>query len=110
MVNHHYISMFDKSIWTEGVDAYDCKMLYMHKNIVAIWLTKEYNVNKNRIINNKIIRGGFYMAILAKPVDKVPVIRVNDKKRFEEAFNNAKPSRELIESCEKAGKLFERKK
>lgn len=50
------------------------------------------------------------MAILAKPVDKVPVLRVNDKKRFEEAFNNAKPSRELIESCEKAGKLFERKK
>ena len=29
---------------------------------------------------------------------------------LEEAFNNAKPSRELIESCEKAGKLFERKK
>jgi len=50
------------------------------------------------------------MAVLAKPVNKVPVIRGKDKKRFVEAFNNAKPSKELLESCEKAGRLFGQKK
>lgn len=50
------------------------------------------------------------MAVLAKPVDRVPVIRGNDIKKFEETFNNSQPSKEFMESCEKAGRLFERKK
>lgn len=50
------------------------------------------------------------MAVLAKPVNKVPVIRGCDKKKFEEVFNNGKPSKEFMESCEKAGRLFAGKK
>lgn len=49
------------------------------------------------------------MTILAKPSNKVPVIRVNDREKFVEAFNNSMPSKELLESCEKAGELFGQK-
>lgn len=57
-----------------------------------------------------IDKEGVDMAVLTKPVNKVPVIRGNDKKKFVETFNNSKPSKEFMESCEKAGKLFEQKK
>lgn len=46
------------------------------------------------------------MAVLAKPVERMPVIRVNDRKKFEENFNNSIPSKELMDLCEKAGELF----
>lgn len=46
------------------------------------------------------------MTILAKPSNKVPIIRVNDREKFVEAFNNSMPSKELLESCEKAGEFF----
>lgn len=50
------------------------------------------------------------MTILAKPSNKVPVIQVKDREKFVEAFNNSMPSKELLESCEKAGELFGQKK
>lgn len=46
------------------------------------------------------------MAILAKPVNIVPVIKEKDSKIFIKHFNDSKVSTEFLESCKKAGKLF----
>lgn len=55
-------------------------------------------------------KGEKHMAVLAKPSNKMVVIRVEDKKKFVENFNNSKPSKEFMESCKKAGRLFGLKK
>ncbi|MBQ8802256.1 MAG: hypothetical protein IJZ53_01285 [Tyzzerella sp.] len=50
------------------------------------------------------------MAVLSKPVNKVSVIPAKEASDFVREFNQNKVTKEFIESCEKAGRLFEGKK
>lgn len=57
-----------------------------------------------------IERKGDNMAVLAKPINRIRVIKKEDSKRFLEEFNKNKISKELLEQCKKAGELFEHHK
>ena len=50
------------------------------------------------------------MAVLAKPINKMTIIKEEDFKEFVREFNKNKASKEFLESCKKAGKLFGRRK
>lgn len=50
------------------------------------------------------------MAVLAKPVNRIPVIKKEESRNFVREFNRNKVSKEFLNSCEKAGKLFEKRK
>lgn len=50
------------------------------------------------------------MAVLAKPINKMTIIKEADFKEFVREFNKNKASKEFLESCKKAGKLFGRRK
>ena len=69
-------------------------------------------MNKNNKDNRKSVkeRNGKYMAVLAKPVNKVSVIPAKDSSSFVREFNQNKVTKEFIQSCEKAGRLFNGKK
>lgn len=49
---------------------------------------------------------GIHMAVLAKPVDKVPLIKKEESRNFIREFNDNKVSNDFLESCKKAGRLF----
>lgn len=53
---------------------------------------------------------GKNMAVLAKPINKIAVIRKNNSQEFIREFNENKVSKDFLESCKKAGKLFEKRK
>lgn len=69
-------------------------------------------MRKNNSDNRKGVneRNGKYMAVLAKPVNKVSVIPAKDASSFVREFNQNKVTKEFIQSCEKAGRLFDGKK
>lgn len=50
------------------------------------------------------------MTILAKPSDSLPVIKADKAKEFINEFNKSTPTKEMVETCRKAGKLFGRAK
>ena len=50
------------------------------------------------------------MVVLAKPINKMTIIKEADSKEFVREFNKNKASKEFLESCKKAGKLFGRRK
>lgn len=50
------------------------------------------------------------MAVLAKPVNKIIVIRADDTKKFIRKFNKNKVNNEFLNSCKKAGNLFGKRK
>lgn len=50
------------------------------------------------------------MAVLAKPVNKVKVISIQNSQQFITEFNKNKVSDDFLESCKKAGNLFAKKK
>lgn len=53
---------------------------------------------------------GMNMAVLAKPINRVAIIKEKDSHEFVNEFNKNKVSKEFLNSCMKAGKLFGRKK
>ena len=53
---------------------------------------------------------GKYMAVLAKPVNKITVIDEKDSPKFIKEFNKNKVTKEFLDSCKKAGKLFGHRK
>lgn len=53
---------------------------------------------------------GEIMVVLAKPINKMTIIKEADFKEFVREFNKNKASKEFLESCKKAGKLFGRRK
>lgn len=69
-------------------------------------------MRKNNKDNRKNVREGKgkHMAVLSKPVNKVSVIPAKDASDFVREFNQNKVTKEFIQSCEKAGRLFEGKK
>lgn len=50
------------------------------------------------------------MAALAKPINRMAVIKRQDSQEFVREFNKNKVTEELLESCKKAGKLFGKRK
>lgn len=67
-------------------------------------------------MNNKEVRyhenekEGADMAVLAKPINRVSMIRKEESRNFVREFNDNRVSKDFLDSCKKAGKLFERKK
>lgn len=55
-----------------------------------------------------IKKGGRNMAVLAKPINKMAVIKNKDSRKFICEFNKNKISKEFLDSCKKAGKLFDK--
>lgn len=50
------------------------------------------------------------MAVLAKPINKIAVIKKQDSQEFVREFNKNKVTKEFLDSCKKAGKLFGKRK
>lgn len=50
------------------------------------------------------------MAVLAKPVNKISVIKNENSQKFVREFNKNKVSNEFLDSCKKAGELFGKRK
>lgn len=50
------------------------------------------------------------MAVLAKPVNQITVIKEKDSQKFVREFNNNKITEEFVKSCKKAADLFAGKK
>lgn len=46
------------------------------------------------------------MAVMVKPINKLPIVKKKDTKEFLKNFNSNKPKKDFISSCRKAGKLF----
>lgn len=55
-------------------------------------------------------REGNNMAVLAKPINSVTVISKKDSPEFVREFNENKVTKEFLDSCKKAGKLFAKRK
>ena len=62
---------------------------------------------KGKSLSNK--KGGENMAVLAKPINKIAVVRKEESSEFVKDFNKNKVSKEFMASCNKAGKLFKSK-
>ena len=59
-------------------------------------------------VTNK--KEGKSMAVLAKPINSIAVIKKQESQAFVREFNNNKVSKEFLDSCKKAGKLFGKRK
>lgn len=53
---------------------------------------------------------GKSMAVLAKPINRITVIKQQESQEFVREFNENKVSKEFLDSCKKAGKLFGKRK
>ena len=49
------------------------------------------------------------MAVLAKPINRIFVIKKQESQGFVREFNQNKVTKDFLESCKKAGKLFDKK-
>ena len=49
------------------------------------------------------------MAVFAKPMNKMVVVKKEESQEFIREFNENKVTREFLDSCKKAGKLFDNK-
>lgn len=50
------------------------------------------------------------MAVLAKPINRISVIKRQESQEFVREFNQNKVTNVFLESCKKAGKLFGKRK
>lgn len=50
------------------------------------------------------------MAVLAKPINRMPLVKKEESRNFVREFNNNKVSKEFLDSCKKAGTLFGKRK
>ena len=53
---------------------------------------------------------GKNMAVLAKPINRISVIKRQESQEFVREFNHNKVTKDFLESCKKAGKLFGKRK
>lgn len=65
---------------------------------------------KNKTKSNKTREERMGMAVLAKPINKVSVVKEKDSQEFVREFNKNKVTKEFVESCKKASDLFAGKK
>lgn len=50
------------------------------------------------------------MAVLAKPINRMNVIKEQESSKFVREFNDNKVTKEFLDSCKKAGRLFGKSK
>lgn len=50
------------------------------------------------------------MAVLAKPINRIAIVKKQESKEFVREFNENKVTKEFLDSCKKAGKLFDKRK
>lgn len=50
------------------------------------------------------------MAVLAKPINRITVIKKQESSNFVREFNDNKVTKEFLDSCKKAGRLFGKEK
>ncbi|MGN0242709.1 MAG: hypothetical protein ACI4CT_01465 [Lachnospiraceae bacterium] len=50
------------------------------------------------------------MAVLAKPINRIAVVKKQESTKFVREFNENKVTKEFLDSCKKAGKLFGNRK
>ena len=50
------------------------------------------------------------MAVLAKPINRIAVIKKQESQEFVREFNENKVTKKFLDSCKKAGKLFGKRK
>lgn len=66
---------------------------------------------RNRKINNYADKKeGKKMAVLAKPINRIAVIKKQESTKFVREFNENRVTKEFLDSCKKAGKLFGNRK
>lgn len=63
--------------------------------------------NKNRLADKKEGEG---MAVLAKPINRITVIKSPESQTFVREFNGNKLTDNFLDSCKKAGRLFGKRK
>ena len=70
----------------------------------------DYTINnkRKRQTNNRM--GGKDMAVLAKPINRIAVVKKQESQKFVREFNENKVTNEFLDSCKKAGKLFGNRK
>lgn len=66
------------------------------------------NKTKDEYVTNK--KEGNNMATVAKPINRMAIIKKQDSQEFVREFNKNKVTEEFLESCKKAGKLFGKRK
>lgn len=49
------------------------------------------------------------MAVVTKPINRITVIKEKDSREFIREFNKNEISKEFLDTCRKAGKLFGKK-
>ena len=64
----------------------------------------------NRIELHKSKKEGKSMAVLTKPINRIAVIKRQESQEFVREFNENKVSKEFLDSCKKAGRLFGKRK
>ena len=64
----------------------------------------------NRTNHHKSKKEGKSMAVLAKPINRVAIIKRQESQEFVREFNENKVSKEFLDSCKKAGRLFGKRK
>ena len=66
------------------------------------------NEDKIDCITDK--KEGKDMAVLAKPINRITVIKRQESRGFVREFNGNKVTKEFLDSCKKAGRLFGKEK
>lgn len=67
-------------------------------------------IGKNEKDNLANKEEGQKMAVLAKPINRIAVIKEKESQKFVREFNENKVSKDFLDSCKKAGKLFGKRK
>ena len=50
------------------------------------------------------------MIVLAKSINRIAIIKKQESQEFVREFNKSKVTKDFLESCKKAGKLFNKEK
>lgn len=58
---------------------------------------------RKKIFNKK---EGEDMSALTKPINRITIIKESESREFVRKFNQNKVTKEFLDSCKKAGKLF----
>lgn len=64
---------------------------------------------KEKEFNDIITERKKVMSVLAKPVEEMILIKESEAQKFIQDFNENKVSKEFLDSCKRASKLFEKR-
>lgn len=104
------IDIFRENCYFIFKELYFSGRAYYEKNI-AFKKPGWYNMDKEKSLSHITDeKEGKSMAVLAKPINRIAVIKKQDSQEFVREFNENKISKEFLNSCKKAGKLFGKRK